>query len=105
MINRLGEENAPFICQYCGSPSWIDPSDQTPPPDYCHEMTMAHKKIAPAMNLPHDSYQGIAAHQSGQPIESCPYDDKRKPNGRLSWSRSFIAAWRDGWHWSARGRA
>ncbi len=22
----------------CGQPSWIDPSDQSPPPDYCHEI-------------------------------------------------------------------
>lgn len=29
---------APFTCKYCGSPSWIDPSDQLPPPDYCHEI-------------------------------------------------------------------
>ena len=25
-----------FTCKYCGAPSEIDPSDQTPPPDYCH---------------------------------------------------------------------
>jgi hypothetical protein len=67
------------------------------------------------MNLPHDGYRwnkailgafrkGIAAHQRGQSLESCPYDDKRKPDGRLSWSRSFIAAWRDGWRWSAEGK-
>lgn len=68
------------------------------------------------MNLPHDSYRwnrailgafkkGILAHQAGQAIESCPYSDKRKPDGRLSWSRSFIAAWRDGWRWSEKGKA
>ena len=28
---------APFTCKYCGRPSWIDPSDQSPPPDYCHD--------------------------------------------------------------------
>lgn len=27
----------PFKCVFCGAPSWIDPSDQLPPPDYCHE--------------------------------------------------------------------
>ena len=27
----------PFACKYCGAPSWVDPSDQLPPPDYCHE--------------------------------------------------------------------
>ncbi len=25
-------------CKYCGAPSWIDPSDQTPPQDYCQEI-------------------------------------------------------------------
>ena len=45
--------------------------------------------------------KGMTAHQSGQPLESCPYQDKRKSDGRLSWSRAFIAAWRDGWRWSA----
>lgn len=28
---------APYICKYCGAPSWVDPSDQMPPADYCHE--------------------------------------------------------------------
>lgn len=27
----------PFRCNYCGAPSWVDPNDQRPPPDYCHE--------------------------------------------------------------------
>lgn len=26
----------PYLCKYCGAPSWLDPSEQTPPPDYCH---------------------------------------------------------------------
>ena len=30
---RVVEE---FTCKYCGARSEIDPSDQTPPPDYCH---------------------------------------------------------------------
>lgn len=25
-----------FVCQFCGMPSYVDPSDQTMPPDYCH---------------------------------------------------------------------
>ncbi len=28
---------APYNCKFCGTPSWIDPSDQEQPPDYCHE--------------------------------------------------------------------
>lgn len=27
----------PFKCRFCGAPSWIEPFDQVPPPDYCHE--------------------------------------------------------------------
>lgn len=26
-----------FTCKYCGSPSYLAPSEQSPPPDYCHE--------------------------------------------------------------------
>jgi hypothetical protein len=31
------EAAVPFTCKYCGLPSWIESSDQLPPPDYCHE--------------------------------------------------------------------
>jgi ribosome modulation factor len=41
--------------------------------------------------------KGYSAGASGEPIESCPYEDRRKESGRLSWSRSFITAWTDGW--------
>lgn len=27
----------PYTCKFCGARSYIDPSDQSPPPDYCHE--------------------------------------------------------------------
>lgn len=27
---------APYRCKYCGAPSWIDPTDQVPPKDFCH---------------------------------------------------------------------
>ena len=67
-------------------------------------------------NLPDNSYlwnkamlgsfkKGIIAHRDGRPITACPYNDKRKPSGGLSWSRSFISAWEDGWKWSANGKA
>lgn len=68
------------------------------------------------MNLP-DRYQqwnpawrgafkkGIQAHRDGLPLSACPYKDKRKPDGRLSWSRAFITAWCDGWKWSSNGNA
>lgn len=26
-----------FVCKYCGMPSYLEPIDQTPPSDYCHE--------------------------------------------------------------------
>jgi hypothetical protein len=35
---RFTMKSAPFTCHYCGMPSWIDPSDQSSPPDYCHEI-------------------------------------------------------------------
>lgn len=28
---------APYTCRYCGRPSWLEPVDQSPPPDYCHD--------------------------------------------------------------------
>lgn len=31
------ERGAPHRCTFCAAPSWIDPSDQMPPPDYCHQ--------------------------------------------------------------------
>ena len=34
---HLMSELAPYVCRFCGAPSWHDPSDQSPPPDYCHE--------------------------------------------------------------------
>ena len=34
----VGEQEAPFTCTWCGRPSWVDPSDQSPPSDYCHEI-------------------------------------------------------------------
>lgn len=67
------------------------------------------------MKLPADSYRwnkailgafknGVLAHQDGSPNNACPYEDKRKPDGRLSWSRAFIGAWRDGWRWAEEGK-
>lgn len=36
-IKQTLEGKPPFVCKFCGAPSWIDPSDQEPPTDYCHE--------------------------------------------------------------------
>ena len=34
---QLARHEPPFKCKYCWSLSWIDPSEQSLPPDYCHE--------------------------------------------------------------------
>lgn len=41
--------------------------------------------------------KGRQAARDGKSITDCPYVDKRKPSGKLSWSRSFINAWTHGW--------
>lgn len=30
------KKKPPYNCPYCGTPSWIDPSEQPTPVDYCH---------------------------------------------------------------------
>ena len=42
--------------------------------------------------------KGRQAAKDGLPIEACPYRDKRQDSGMLTWSRSFIAAWEDGYN-------
>lgn len=42
--------------------------------------------------------KGTRAALAGEPVTACPYEDRRKDSGSLSWSRSFIRAWEDGWH-------
>ena len=37
LLEFMKAEGPPFRCLFCGAPSWVDPSDQYPPPDYCHE--------------------------------------------------------------------
>ena len=41
--------------------------------------------------------KGAYAAEAGQPLDSCPYKDKRKEDGRITWSRAFRYAWQDGW--------
>ena len=41
--------------------------------------------------------RGYLAWYAEKPIESCPYPDTRKDDGRLTFSRSFIRAWEAGW--------
>jgi hypothetical protein len=40
---------------------------------------------------------GWRACREGLSLDDCPYKDLRKDRGGLTWSRSFQAAWRDGW--------
>lgn len=40
--------------------------------------------------------KGVNACLQGHQLSDCPYKDKRKADGRLSWSRSYITAWWDG---------
>lgn len=41
--------------------------------------------------------KGYEAGVDGIARENCPYDDKRKWDGRLTWSRAFRSCWHDGW--------
>lgn len=40
--------------------------------------------------------KGRKAKQENKSITDCPYKDKRKEDGRLTWSRAFKKAWEDG---------
>lgn len=46
--------------------------------------------------------KGVEAYLADEPLTACPYKDKRKPSGRVSWSRAFISAWRDGWEYAKK---
>lgn len=46
--------------------------------------------------------RGMRAHLAGLPFSACPYYDRRKADGRLTWSRAFVAAWEDGHRWAER---
>lgn len=48
--------------------------------------------------------KGVRAAQAGETLDACPYRDRRNDSGRLTWSRSFIRAWEDGWR-DARAQA
>lgn len=41
--------------------------------------------------------KGWHAAKGGLPRTACPYDDKRKLDGRLTWGRAFRSAWMDAW--------
>lgn len=46
--------------------------------------------------------KGVQSFIEGGKLFNCPYEDIRKPSGRLSWSRAFIACWQDGFKDAAR---
>lgn len=41
--------------------------------------------------------KGARAQEAGDPESACPYRDRRTSRGAITWSRSFIIAWLDGW--------
>lgn len=41
--------------------------------------------------------KGWEAGRDSLPETACPYGDKRNSSGKITWSRSFICAWMDGW--------
>jgi len=52
-----GQHEAPHTCKYCGLPRWIDPSDQSPPPDCCHEIdhgTAEDRAVFVSLRWSHD---------------------------------------------------
>lgn len=49
--------------------------------------------------------KGMEAYFAGDAITECPYRNKRTPRGHLTWSRSFIYAWEDGWNDAKRDEA
>lgn len=44
--------------------------------------------------------KGAQARREGLGRAACPYRDVRRPDGRLTGSRGFMAAWRAGWEWA-----
>lgn len=46
--------------------------------------------------------KGANAAAEGRSLSNCPYVDHRKSNGRLTWSRAFEAAWRDGFEFERK---
>lgn len=74
-------------------------------------MNTVGNRMTTALDWPDDAHRwnralrgafrkGALARQEGDPRSFCPYTDQRKPGGGLSWSRSFISAWDDGWHYA-----
>lgn len=41
--------------------------------------------------------KGRRARYGGESVNANPYPDRRKDGGQITWSRSFLICWRDGW--------
>lgn len=44
--------------------------------------------------------KGYDAQKDGAGMDECPYKDKRTDTGKITWSRAYMSAWRDGWFWA-----
>lgn len=49
--------------------------------------------------------KGQEAFRAGDGPNDCPYQDKRKADGRLTWSRAFRTAWREGFYYELEAAA
>lgn len=52
-MSNENKKEAPFTCKYCCQPSWIDPYDQSPPPDtnsYLHKNEIPYQKFMELWN-------------------------------------------------------
>lgn len=44
--------------------------------------------------------KGATCALEGGTRDACPYADRRKAGGQLTWSRAFIRAWQDGYDYA-----
>lgn len=48
-------QTPPYVCKFCGMPSWLDPYDQSAPPDYCHESDHGEPNLDLNQDQPNDN--------------------------------------------------
>lgn len=46
--------------------------------------------------------KGYKARKEGLSRTACPYEDHRKPSGKVSWSRAWRNTWLQGWECADR---
>ncbi len=76
-------DSPPYVCRYCGVPSWVEPCDQSPPPSYCHESDHGERPYTFAYDA------GSFAQQHGLAISANPF--RPLTDERADWS----SGWRD----------